>query len=111
MGVAGLKRIRASVAQKAKRDTVQRLLIFEAGGCCARCEELKHPNVYDFHHITPSTKLFNLDRSNFGRSLESLRAEAAKCALLCANCHREVHTYLDPTFLKQDPQIKALSDA
>lgn len=26
--------------------------------------------------------------------------EAAKCHLLCANCHREVHTFNDTNFLE-----------
>lgn len=36
------------------------------------------------------TKKFALSAVNFGKSLDSLREEAAKCLMVCANCHREL---------------------
>jgi hypothetical protein len=43
-----------------------------------------------FHHVDPTQKAFSLARQGVTRSLESARAEAAKCVLLCSNCHAEV---------------------
>lgn len=40
-----------------------------------------------------------MDRSNFNRKLSTIIKETQKCVLLCSNCHREVHTYLDKRFL------------
>lgn len=91
--------IEKSVAQRVRRDDVQWVLIAEAGGQCKRCHETYHPAIYDFHHIDPRNKRFNLDRSNFSRSIESLRVEAGKCVLLCSNCHRSVHAFMDRRFL------------
>jgi predicted HNH restriction endonuclease len=42
-----------------------------------------------FHHRDPSTKDFGL--GHFSGSLARLIAEAAKCDLVCANCHRVRH--------------------
>ena len=101
----GLKRIRASVQQKVKRDLVQQVLIAKFGGNCKRCLGNFHPNIYDFHHVDPNEKEFNMDRSNFNRRLETIMREALKCVLLCANCHREVHTFMDKRFLKTYDQL------
>jgi hypothetical protein len=43
-----------------------------------------------FHHRDPTTKRFSLAGGGIARSLERAREEAAKCVLLCANCHAEV---------------------
>jgi hypothetical protein len=48
--------------------------------------------IFDFHHRDASEKLFNLNKNSINRySLPVIREEAAKCDLLCANCHRLVH--------------------
>jgi hypothetical protein len=43
-----------------------------------------------FHHRDPSKKSFAIAAGGLTRSIEVLRIEAAKCDLLCANCHAEV---------------------
>lgn len=95
-----LRRMQASVNQKRRRTHHQMILIQEKGGRCERCLTPKHPYIYDFHHRNPKYKELKLDRSSFGRKLEVLRAEADKCHLLCANCHRETHTFNDINFLE-----------
>lgn len=95
-----INRLIANLTQNRRRTVHQMILIAEAGGACARCGKCFHPSVYDFHHRDPAHKSFTLDRSTFTKSLVSLRSEAKKCALLCANDHREVHTFRDPRFLK-----------
>ena len=40
--------------------------------------------------MDPATKAFALSSEGVTRSLDSAREEAAKCVLLCANCHAEV---------------------
>lgn len=61
------------------------------GNKCARCGGTFHPAVYDFHHKDPTTKKFNISLKLAYLSLEILTAEAEKCELLCANCHRLRH--------------------
>ncbi len=72
------------------RRSVKRRLVDEAGGCCVICGYSRSMVALQFHHVDPSTKRFNLGMKGISRSLETVRAEAAKCVLLCANCHAEV---------------------
>lgn len=87
-------KVRDKVQQR-KRDLVE-----YKGGRCERCGGEYHENVYDFHHYDPAIKTFTVCQANFQRSWASITAEADKCFLLCANCHREVHTYNSPEFIK-----------
>jgi cytochrome c553 len=43
-----------------------------------------------FHHLDPNAKSFAVAGAGITRALDASRAEAAKCALLCATCHAEV---------------------
>ena len=74
----------------ARRRRVKRLLVEEAGGCCILCGYDRYDGALQFHHVDPSTKSFALSVQGVARSLEKARAEAAKCVLICANCHAEV---------------------
>jgi hypothetical protein len=70
-------------------------VIAETGGCCAICGYDRNAAALQFHHVDPATKEFTL-RNGDTRSLERMRAEAAKCVLLCANCHAEVESGATP---------------
>lgn len=96
---ARLNRLQRSVNQKRRRTHHQMILIYEAGGRCARCKHSFPAFAYDWHHKDPSIKGFSVDRSVMGKSIASLREEVSKCVLLCCMCHREVHHYLDSRFL------------
>src|SRR5690349_24671597 len=80
---------RTSAVQRRRRE-VKRILVEEAGGACALCGYDRTLGGLHFHHRDPSRKAFALSRQGVTRSLESARAEAAKCVLLCSNCHAEV---------------------
>ena len=43
-----------------------------------------------FHHVDPESKRFQLGGRGLARALDILREEAAKCVLVCANCHAEI---------------------
>jgi len=73
-----------------RRRKVKRLLVEEAGGKCAICGYDRYAGALEFHHLDPAAKSFGLSVRGVTRSLADLRAEAAKCILLCANCHAEV---------------------
>jgi len=79
-----------SEAVTARRRRVKELLIEEAGGCCVLCGYDRFPGALQFHHVDPAQKSFALSVQGVARSLEKARAEAAKCVLMCANCHAEV---------------------
>jgi 5-methylcytosine-specific restriction endonuclease McrA len=65
-------------------------LVAEAGGCCKICGYDRYSGALHFHHLDPEAKEFAISRKGFTWSLEKMRAEVAKCVLLCSNCHAEV---------------------
>jgi hypothetical protein len=73
-----------------RRRKVKVILIEEAGGRCGLCGYERCVRALAFHHLDPTTKTFGLAEGGLARSLAEARAEAAKCILLCANCHAEV---------------------
>jgi transposase len=72
------------------RRRMKLLLVEEAGGRCELCGYDEFPGALQFHHVDPKEKSFGLAMRGLTRSLAALRREAAKCALLCANCHAKV---------------------
>jgi cytochrome c553 len=68
---------------------VRRILVAEAGGCCAVCGYDRCAVNLHFHHVDPATKSFGVTSAT-GKSLAAYRAEASKCVLVCANCHGEI---------------------
>jgi hypothetical protein len=76
------------------RRKVKRILVEEAGGACALCGYAECDAALQFHHVDPAQKSFALSREGVTRSLARAREEAAKCVLLCANCHARVEAGL-----------------
>ena len=72
------------------RRRAKAALIAEAGGACVACGYDACQEALQFHHLDPATKRFALGGRGLTRSMDVLRAEAAKCVLLCARCHVEV---------------------
>jgi hypothetical protein len=58
---------------------------------CIICGESRN-YCLDFHHIDPKTKESSISEMiRHECSDEKLRAEIAKCVVLCGNCHRAAH--------------------
>lgn len=74
-----------------RRRKLKQLIIEYKGHKCAICGYAKYAGAFDLHHLDHSKKEFGLSVRGLTRSLETLKKEADKCVLLCANCHREVH--------------------
>jgi transposase-like protein/DNA-directed RNA polymerase subunit RPC12/RpoP len=79
-----------SEAVSRRRRRVKEILVADAGGRCALCGYDRYVGALQFHHVDGELKEFGLADRGLTRSLEAVRAEAAKCVLLCANCHSEV---------------------
>ena len=77
-----------------RRRKVKQLLVEDAGGACKICGYDRCIAALEFHHLVPAEKRFALSHRGVARSLAAARAEAARCALLCANCHAEVEAGL-----------------
>jgi transposase-like protein len=78
----------------ARRRRVKEILIAEAGGCCRLCGYDRTPRALEFHHVDPTSKRFAIAHRGLSQGIDTLRAEAAKCVLLCSNCHAEVEAGL-----------------
>ena len=76
------------------RRKVKGILVEEAGGACILCGYDECQAALQFHHVDPARKAFALSREGVTRSLARARDEAAKCVLLCANCHAKVEAGL-----------------
>lgn len=70
------------------------------GRYCAICryDGLTCPSAMDFHHPDPFEKDFAISARL--TSFEAIRTELAKCVLLCARCHREVHDGMHPGYIE-----------
>ncbi len=75
-----------------RRRAIKQTLVADAGGACVLCGYDRCLAALEFHHRDPADKSFELARTGVSRSLASARAEAAKCVLLCSNCHAEVES-------------------
>jgi hypothetical protein len=71
------------------RHALKAELLELAGGSCAICGYERSIHSLTFHHVDPLRKRFNIAGSH-GRNIAALRAEVAKCVVLCANCHDAV---------------------
>lgn len=75
--------------QVQKAVAKKKLLMERHGNQCRCCGFQGHYSVFDFHHLDPAQKEFNIKAGKWG--IKKLIEETDKCALLCANCHRLVH--------------------
>lgn len=64
----------------------------EKGGKCSICGYDKCSDALDFHHLEPNEKEFSLGDRNLILDWKKIKKELDKCILVCANCHREIHS-------------------
>lgn len=76
------------------RRRLKAKLVREAGGSCRLGGYDRYQGALQFHHLDPPAKRFLISRKGATRSRAEARREAAKCLLLCANCHAEVEAGL-----------------
>lgn len=79
-----------------KRLWLKERAVAHLGGRCQICGYNKCLASLDFHHRDPKQKDFEISQK---LSWSALKSELQKVALLCANCHREVHAGLHPQLL------------
>lgn len=48
--------------------------------------------MYDFHHLNPKEKDFGLGDKTSTVKWDKVQTEIDKCILVCANCHRQIHS-------------------
>lgn len=79
----------AAVAKRRRR--LKQMVVEYKGGKCSLCGYNRCISAFDLHHLDEGTKEFGLSTRGLTRSWVKLKAEADKCILVCANCHREIH--------------------
>lgn len=97
------KRIKLTKEEQKKRNVIyvqnrrkklKEMAISYKGGTCQECGYHKCVYALEFHHLDPTQKDFGIGTKGYTRSWEKVKEELDKCAMLCANCHREVHAGL-----------------
>lgn len=79
-------------AQQARGMARKKKLVEMAGGKCSECNYRKNYAGLCFHHTGEEAKEFGITlRECSNNSWDVLLKEAAKCVLLCQNCHMELH--------------------
>jgi len=60
---------------------------------CSKCGE-NHPACLEFHHLDEKKKSFIISEAieKRGYSKEKMLLEISKCIVLCANCHKKLHS-------------------
>lgn len=73
-----------------RRKRVKEMVVAYKGGACTLCGYHRYFGALELHHKNGREKSFAIGDKGYTRSWEKVKAEADKCVLLCANCHREV---------------------
>jgi hypothetical protein len=81
-------------AVKQRRHKLKLLALEYKGGKCELCGYKREVSALEFHHKDPQQKDFALSTRGLTRSWNKIQRELDKCVLVCANCHRELHSGL-----------------
>src|SRR5207237_10245712 len=66
-----------------RRRRVKAILVGEAGGRCSICGYDRCIGALEFHHVDPAQKRLEINHRGIALALDTLRAEARTCVLLC----------------------------
>jgi len=81
-----------SAAQLRRAETRSAINAYKVEHGCCVCGYKKCASAIHFHHDRPGEKEFTLATAVVHKmSFDKILDEMEKCALLCANCHAEVH--------------------
>lgn len=87
-------RCKSAKIKRERRLELKLKAIKYKGGKCAKCGYDTNTNALEFHHVDTKTKEFNISKYALGKPWAEIKIELDKCILLCANCHREVHSFM-----------------
>lgn len=80
-----------SCLTRMRRSMIKLAAIKYKGGSCVKCGFSGHPSSFEFHHTDPSDKDFEIGQIS-NRRWDLVKSELDKCEMLCANCHRAIHS-------------------
>ena len=79
-----------SAVSKRRKELRAKAIAYK-GGCCELCGYAKCAEALEFHHLDQYKKDFGISSKGYTRSWVRVKKELDKCAMICANCHRELH--------------------
>ena len=82
------KEVQLKSEKKRRAAAVESIKAYKLRKGCCLCGYKKCASALEFHHVDGDKKFELSKHRNFNKST---MAEIEKCAVLCANCHREVH--------------------
>ena len=85
---------RAKESKPIRQRRLKVKLIEYKGSQCKQCNlkyNGKNGSGFDFHHLDPSQKEFNISGKLCILAWETILKEADKCDMMCAICHRIDH--------------------
>ncbi len=88
-GLSAAPRKHEAVASQRRERKAKAVALM--GGACDACGRDGPHQLFEFHHRSAADKDFGISEDGILRSWAAVLAELAKCVMLCANCHREVH--------------------
>jgi len=89
--MASTKYTNRILAAQRRRKLRERAIAYLGGECQnAKCRFKGGAAAYDFHHPDPLEKDFTISKKM--TSWEKIKPELDKCVLVCANCHRLIHS-------------------
>ena len=77
---------------KHRRQNIKQKIVNLLGGKCELCGYNKCIRALELHHKDPTEKEFSLSNKGINYSEKKVLQEIKKCMLVCANCHRELHS-------------------
>ena len=82
---------RKQIRQVHERRTRLREYVQSKKVACSICEYHRYVGALEFHHVSGNKEIQPSKMFMMGWGKERIDRELAKCIVLCANCHREVH--------------------
>lgn len=79
------------IAVSKRRKLLKQQAVMIKGGKCQICGYNTCISALDFHHLNEKEKSFSLGTRGLTHSWVKILKEINKCALVCSNCHREIH--------------------
>jgi hypothetical protein len=77
-----------------RRKNLKVKAILYKGGCCVKCGYSEYAEAMEFHHLDHSQKDSRIATLITSQTWKKIATELDKCILVCANCHRKIHSEL-----------------
>lgn len=95
--------------RNAEQRKLTRFEVLEYKGCkCGKCRKvatIETVSNFHFHHIDSSTKEKNISDMLTFSAVVDIKAEADKCVVLCADCHKALHKKKGQTVTRHDTLV------